>query len=693
LTYDPSYFKPGDFVVHVDHGIGRYMGMRVLEMANGKTECLSLKYEGGDHLFIPVAGLRMIEKYTGADGINPPLSVLGSRMWLKARKKARKNAEKVARDLIEMYASREVTKGYCFDLDKPWQYEMEALFSYQETPHQLKATGDVKKDMESPRLMDRLLCGDVGFGKTEVAIRAIFKAVLSGKQCAFLVPTTVLAMQHFETLKERLSGFPVDIAVLSRFVSRGEQKRVLEGIAKGSVDIVIGTHRLLSGDLNFNNLGLVVIDEEHRFGVKQKEAFKKMKKNVDVLSMTATPIPRTLHMALAGIRDISVIDTPPRNRLPIQTEILPFDDSRIEEAIMREIERGGQVFFVHNRVKSIEVMEGYLERLLPRRVKVKHAHGQMRGSKLEKVMYDFMRGEFDVLVCTMIIEAGLDFPNVNTIIINNADKLGLAQLYQLRGRVGRSDRKAYAFLLVPENRSLTVESMERLKAISEFDYLGAGYKVALKDLEIRGAGNILGHQQSGQINSVGLDLYSRMIKKEVARIKGEVVREDIDISLRSKTQKFLPESYISDSEERMDIYRRLSKITRRDELDEMTKELIDRFGLLPQPATNLLKVVEMKIRAAGAGIMEVDMSRDGFLKVVFLGNTKLPKGLLGEIAGQFENRLLFTSEPALSLTIHSYLPETVIHKLKEGEQKRKEEDFENLLTILELYVKKNSLIN
>ncbi|HMA76819.1 MAG TPA: transcription-repair coupling factor, partial [Candidatus Krumholzibacteriaceae bacterium] len=524
LSYDPSYFKPGDFVVHVDHGIGRYMGTRVLDMADGETECLSLKYARGDHLFIPIDGLRMVEKYAGADSIEPALSKLGSGVWLRTRKKARENAEKVARDLIEVYAAREVSEGYSFEPDKPWQFEMEALFPYQETPHQIEATEEVKKDMESSRLMDRLLCGDVGFGKTEIAIRAIFKAVLSGRQCAFLVPTTVLAMQHFETVRERLSGFPVNVSVLSRFVSRGRQKRILEGIKRGSVDIVIGTHRLLSGDLDFYDLGLVVVDEEHRFGVKQKEAFKKIKKNVNILSMTATPIPRTLNMALSGIRDISVIDTPPRNRLPIQTEILPFDDHQIESAIMREVDRGGQVFFVHNRVQSIGVMEGYLERLLPSRVKTVHAHGQMRGKELEKVMFDFMRGKYDVLVSTMIIEAGLDFPNVNTIIINNADKFGLAQLYQLRGRVGRSDRKAYAFLLVGENRSLTPKSMERLKAISEFDYLGAGYKVALKDLEIRGAGNILGHQQSGQINSVGLDLYSRMLKKEVARLKGETPR-------------------------------------------------------------------------------------------------------------------------------------------------------------------------
>ncbi len=684
LTYDPSFFKPGDFVVHVDHGIGRYMGMRVLDMGGFKTECLDIRYRGNDRLLIPVDRLRMIEKFTGADGKEPSLSRLGSAKWARARKRARKSAQLIAGDLLEIYAAREVARGYAFERDKLWQHEMEGMFPYEDTPHQLQATAEVKADMEKKKLMDRLLCGDVGFGKTEVAIRAAFKAVLSGKQSAFLVPTTVLAMQHFDTLNARLAGFPVNVAVLSRFVPRGRQKKTLKEIAEGKVDIVVGTHRLLSGDIKFRDLGLLVVDEEHRFGVKQKELFKKMKKNVDVLSMTATPIPRTLHMAISGIRDISVIDTPPRNRLPIRTEILPFDDGRIEEAVMREIERGGQVFFVHNRVQSISVVEGYLRRLLPGRVRIVHAHGQMKERELERVMIDFMHRKYDLLVCTLIIEAGLDFPNVNTIIINHADKFGLAQLYQLRGRVGRSDRKAYAYLLVPENRSLTPEGMKRLKAISEFDFLGAGYRIALRDLEIRGAGNLLGHQQSGQINTVGLDMYSRMLREEIGRIKGEPVEREAEVEVRSGLDTYLDAQYIRDSEERMDIYRRLGKLTEISALDDLREELKDRFGPVPVTAENLLRIVRARIRAAKAGISRVDATGKDFLKVDFREEDIPGRNLLAEIAAEFENRISFSAGGGLSLEIGPPAEE------ERGEASARGgslDDLELLLTILELYVK------
>ncbi|MCW3992729.1 MAG: transcription-repair coupling factor, partial [Candidatus Bathyarchaeota archaeon] len=549
LTYDPSHFQPSDFVVHVNHGIGRYMGMRVLEIDGGKTECLDVRYEGDDHLFIPVTQLRMVEKYAAAEGQEPRLNRLGSAAWARTRKRAKRSAEKIAMELLEIYAARRIAKGFAFDPDKTWQKELEASFQYEETPHQLQATSEVKEDLESEQPMDRLLCGDVGFGKTEVAVRAAFKAVMSGKQCVVLVPTTVLALQHYNTITDRLRGYPVNIAMLSRFLTAAKQKRVIEDAAGGRGDIVIGTHRLLSKDVRFKDLGLVIIDEEHRFGVKHKETFKKIKRNVDVLSMTATPIPRTLSMAISRLRDISVIDTPPRNRLPIHTEILPFDDDRIREAVMREVDRGGQVFFVHNRVQSIEVMEGYLGRLLPGRVRISHAHGQMKEKELEKRIIDFLEKRFDVLVCTMIIEAGLDFPNVNTIIINRADRFGLAQLYQLRGRVGRSDRKAYAYMLVPGERMLTATAVKRLQAISEFDYLGAGYRIAIRDLEIRGAGNLLGHQQSGQINAVGLDLYLRMLNEEVARLKGEPVPEEREIRVSVPLPAYLPDSYIQDPEE------------------------------------------------------------------------------------------------------------------------------------------------
>jgi transcription-repair coupling factor (superfamily II helicase) len=651
LTYDPSHFQPGDFVVHVNHGVGRYMGMRIVEIEAGQTECLDVRYEGGDHLFIPVSQLRMLEKHVAAEGAQPKLSRLGSSAWTRTRERARSSAEKVAKDILEVYAARQIAEGFAFEPDKPWQNELEASFPYEETAHQLQATREVKADMEAAQPMDRLLCGDVGFGKTEVAVRAAFKAVLSGKQCAILVPTTVLAMQHYNTVSERLRGFPVNIEMLSRFVTPARQKTAIQKIAAGEIDIVIGTHRLISKDVAFNDLGMVIVDEEHRFGVKHKEKFKKMKRSIDVLSMTATPIPRTLSMAVSGIRSISVIDTPPRNRLPIHTEILPFDDDQIREAVMREVGRGGQVFFVHNRVQSISVMEGYLKRLLPERVKVTHAHGQMKERELEGIMIDFLEKRYDVLVCTMIIEAGLDFPNVNTIIINRADKFGLAQLYQLRGRVGRSDRKAYAFLLVPRSSMMTEAAVKRLQAISEFDYLGAGYRIAMRDLEIRGAGNFLGHQQSGHISSVGLDLYTRMLREEVARLRGEPVREEREVEISVPLPAFIPEEYVADSEERMDIYRRMTRVDSPDGVQDMREELIDRFGELPVAAANMMRLVEGRIRAAVVGIDRAEARAGAVLRVSFRPDVSPHKRLLAEIAREFAGRITFHTEDGFSLSI------------------------------------------
>jgi transcription-repair coupling factor (superfamily II helicase) len=675
LTYDPSHFMPGDFIVHVNHGIGRYMGMRVLEIERGKTECLDIRYSGTDHLFIPVDQLRLVEKYVAAEGTEPRLDKLGSTAWTRARERARKSAEKVARDLLEIYAARQVVKGFAFAPDKPWQREMEASFPYEETEHQLRATEEVKRDMEAPRPMDRLLCGDVGFGKTEVAVRAAFKAVLSGKQVAVLVPTTVLAMQHLSTVTERLQGYPVRVAMLSRFVRPAVQKQEVTDVREGKVDIVIGTHRLLSKDVQFKDLGLVVIDEEHRFGVRHKDTFKKLKKSVDVLSMTATPIPRTLSMAISGIRDFSVIDTPPRNRLPIHTEILPFDDDRIRDAVMREIDRGGQVFFVHNRVQSIHVMEGYLKRLLPQRVRVSSAHGQMRERELERRMIDFLERRFDVLVCTMIIEAGLDFPNVNTIIINRADRFGLAQSYQLRGRVGRSDRKAYAFLLVPRGRTLTPPAVKRLQAISEFDYLGAGYRIAMRDLEIRGAGNLLGVEQSGHIGAVGLDLYTRMLREEVAVLRGEPIEEEREIRISIPVPAYLPSEYVADSEERMDIYRRLSRVSSRAEVEEMRVEIRDRFGAPPEPALNVLKLVELKARALRAGIDRIEMDASGTLRVGFSSDRIPLRTHIAAIAELFAGRLTFHTKEGVAMTVR---PGRAASAVELGVS-----DLENLLNLLE----------
>ncbi|RJR31010.1 MAG: transcription-repair coupling factor [Candidatus Latescibacterota bacterium] len=651
LAYDPSHFHAGDFIVHVNHGIGRYMGMRVIDVEGGRTECLDLRYGGDDHLFIPVAQLRMVEKYTGGEGDEPELARLGSAAWTRTRERARKSAEKIARDLLEVYAARQLAKGFAYPPDRAWQKEMEASFPYEETEHQLRATAEVKNDMESQRPMDRLLCGDVGFGKTEVAVRAAFKAALSGKQVAILVPTTILAMQHYATVSERLQGYPVTVAMLSRFVTPAHQKKVVADAAGGRVDVVVGTHRLLSGDILFRDLGLVVVDEEHRFGVRHKDRFRAIKKSVDVLSMTATPIPRTLSMALSGIRDFSVIDTPPRNRLPIHTEILPFDDDRIRDAVMREVDRGGQVFFVHNRVQSIAVMEGYLRRLLPERVRISSAHGQMHERELERRMIDFLERRFDVLVCTMIIEAGLDFPNVNTIVINRADRFGLAQIYQLRGRVGRSDRKAYAYLLVPKGKTLTPQAVKRLQAISEFDYLGAGYRIAMRDLEIRGAGNLLGVEQSGHVAAVGLDLYTRMLREEVARLRGEPVPEEREIRMSVPVPAYLPSEYVLDSEERMDIYRRVSRIGSAAEAEEMRNELRDRFGPPPAPAVNMLRLVEIKARAAAAGIERIEIARAGTLNAGFAAARAPDRGKIAEIVELFAGRLAFSTKEGFGMTV------------------------------------------
>jgi transcription-repair coupling factor (superfamily II helicase) len=684
LTYDHSHFKPGDFVVHVNHGIGRYMGLRVLDIEGGKTECLDIRYGGDDHLFIPVSQLRLVEKHIAGEGEEPELSKLGSAAWARVRERARKSAERVARDLLEIYAARQIAMGYAFGADKPWQKEMEASFPYEETPHQLEASAEVKTDMERDRPMDRLLSGDVGFGKTEVAIRAAFKAVLSGKQVAILVPTTVLAMQHFVTLRERLEGFPVTVEMLSRFITPAGQRRIVQAIAEGRVDIVVGTHRLLSKDVGFRDLGLVIVDEEHRFGVRHKERFKKMKKSVDVLSMTATPIPRTLSMAVSGLRDISVIDTPPRNRLPIHTEILPFDDERIRDAVIREVDRGGQVFFVHNRVQSIEVMEGFLRRLLPERVRIAHAHGQMKERELERRMIDFLERRFEVLLSTMIIEAGLDFPNVNTILIDRADTLGLAQLYQLRGRVGRSDRKAYAYLLVPTSGALTPAAVQRLQAISEFDYLGAGYRIAMRDLEIRGAGNLLGPQQSGHIHAIGLDLYTRMLKEEVAKLKGEEPPRVIEAKISIPMPAFLPEGYVHDSEERMDIYRRISGLAETDRLWDIEGELVDRFGPLPKQARNLTMLVGFRLRAGGLGIERAEIERGRELLVDFCTAMLPARDEVGSLAAAFEGRVTFETGDGLRMRIR--LPrEATPGGAPAGEAAAR--DFEKILNLLETCAK------
>jgi len=618
-----DHLQLGDFVVHVDYGIGRYVGLEKLQGGNTRssagssndtvdsdgTECLAIRYLGGDRIFVPLDQMHLVEKYVGKESIVPQMDRLGASRWHKAKEKARKAIEDIARDLLDVYAAREVSPGYAFKPDSHWQHELEASFPFEETPHQLRATEEIKRDMERDKPMDRLVCGDVGYGKTEVAIRAAFKAATDGKQVALLVPTTLLAFQHFNTFKQRVAQFPLEIRMLSRFVPKVEQKTTVDGLKNGTVDVVIGTHRLLSKDIAFERLGLLVVDEEHRFGVKHKERLKSLIKNVDVLALTATPIPRTLYMSLSGLREISIIDTPPRNRHPVKTEILAFDEEVIHRAISVEIAREGQGFFVHNRVKSIYSVQAFLEKLLPG-VRFCVAHGQMNERELEKVMLEFLDHKYDVLISTMIIESGLDMPNVNTIIINRADRFGLAQLYQLRGRVGRRERQAFAYFLVPRQLSLTEEAAKRLQAMEEFEELGSGYRLAMRDLEIRGAGNVLGVEQHGHVAAIGFDLYCKMLKEAVERLRGSEEPSVPDCKIESPYTYYIPDTYVEDADERMMIYKRMATVSSLDSLESIESELVDRFGDPPALVRRLLDLAAVKVLAGLQGVALVRFRLD-----------------------------------------------------------------------------------
>ena len=602
-----SDLTPGDFVVHVEYGIGIFRGLVMRAMEGVEREYLQIEYGESDRLYVPIHQADRISRYIGANDRPPRLNRLGATRWQAVKARAKRAAEEVARELLELYASRELAAGHAFGPDEPWQAELEASFPYFETEDQLRAIADVKADMEKPKPMDRLICGDVGYGKTEVALRAAFKAVLDGKQVAILVPTTVLAQQHYATFRQRLAPFPVKVEMLSRFRSRAEQRKILEKLLVGQVDIVIGTHRLLQKDVAFADLGLLVIDEEQRFGVTHKERLKRMRTEVDVLTLTATPIPRTLYMAITGVRDISTIETPPEERLPVTTYVGAYDAQLVRRAILRELERGGQVFYVHNRVQTIEMTRRKLERLLPEAT-FAVGHGQMREHDLERVMLSFVVGEVDVLVCTSIIESGLDIPNANTLIIERADRFGLAQLYQLRGRVGRGAQRAYAYLFHNRLSRLTSEARQRLETMQEATDLGAGYTIAMRDLEIRGAGDILGTRQSGQIAAVGFDLYIRLLRRSVqelrARRAGQPpppkplggIRIDLPLSVR------LPQGYVPDTRLRLQIYRRLAELGSMAQIDEMEQELADRFGPLPTSAQNLMYQLRLKALARDAGV-------------------------------------------------------------------------------------------
>ncbi|MCG3153752.1 MAG: Transcription-repair-coupling factor [bacterium] len=600
--------KRGDYVVHVDHGIGIYHGLEHIKIGVHEQECIVIHYLDRDKLYVPLDKMDRVQKYTAREAAAPKIHKLGSPDWERLKARTKKRIKDIARDLIELYAQRQAQEGHAFSTDTIWQRDLEASFEYEDTPDQATAVVQVKADMESERPMDRLVCGDVGYGKTEVAIRAAFKAVQDSKQVAVLVPTTLLAQQHYNTFRNRLQRYPVVVDVLSRFRSAAEQKKTVERLKQGEIDVIIGTHRLLSKDVAFKDLGLLVVDEEQRFGVRHKEMLKKLRVNVDVLTLSATPIPRTLHMALTGVRDMSNINTPPRDRLPIHTEVVQFNRDLVRQAIMREIHRGGQAFFVHNRVSSIHRFAGLLRALVPE-VEIGIAHGQMREHELEEVMLNFIQRRYHVLVATMIIESGLDLPNVNTMIINRADRFGLAQLYQLRGRVGRSHHKAYCYLLVPPISSLSNEAIKRLETIEEFTDLGSGFQIAMRDLEIRGAGNLLGAEQSGMIDAIGFDLYTRILDEAVREARHEaqpgqvapfVEREPCRVDLEADA--YLPEDYVDLPEERVAIYRRLAEATAMEEIEAISDELADRFGKLPAAARNLLGLASLKILGTALGL-------------------------------------------------------------------------------------------
>jgi len=602
----------GDYVVHEQHGIGKYQGISTLEIAGVNRDYLLLKYRGTDKLYIPVDQISMIQKYSGGESPAPRLHSLGGGEWQKLKNKANRAVEELARELLSLYAARQASEGYSFGPDHPWQQEFETFFPYEETPDQLQAVQDVKADLEKTYPMDRLICGDVGYGKTEVAMRAAFKVVMEDKQVAVLVPTTVLAQQHYRTFRERFDGFPVRIAQLSRFVSRAEQKDVLKDLAAGKIDIIIGTHRLLSGDVSFNDLGLLVLDEEQRFGVRQKEKLRQIRLEVDTLAMTATPIPRTLHLSLSGARDLSVIDTPPEDRYPVQTYVLEYSDDLVREAVNRELSRGGQVFIVFNRVAQIESFAEKINKMFPG-VSVAVGHGRMPETILEKIMSDFQEGHYQVLVSTTIIESGLDIPNVNTLIVYEADKFGLAQLYQIRGRVGRSNRLAYAYLTYRKDKVVNETAQKRLKAVKEFTELGSGFKIALRDLEIRGAGNILGAEQHGFIAAIGFDLYCKLLEKSVAELQGEKPQEPVTPRLELKVNAYIPSSYISSQSQKVDFYQRIYNADSREEIQEIEEELSDRYGSPAKPVSNLITVGQIKILAVELGIELIQQQQRAIL--------------------------------------------------------------------------------
>jgi len=634
---------PGDYVVHENHGLGIYRGIEKIEVDKVTKDYIKIEYGDGGVLYVPATGLDVIQKYNGTEGRKPKLNKLNSSEWKHTKARVKGAVREIAKELVELYASRQQKKGFKFSPDTVWQKEFEEAFPYEETEDQLKAIEETKRDMESDRIMDRLICGDVGYGKTEIAIRAAFKAVADSKQVVFLVPTTILAQQHYNTLVQRMMDYPVSIGLLSRFRTPAEQKKTIERLKNGTLDIVVGTHRVLSSDVSFKNLGLLIIDEEQRFGVAHKEKIKQLKKDVDVLTLTATPIPRTLHMSLIGIRDMSILDEPPVDRLPVQTYVLEHNDEIIREAINRELARGGQVYYVYNRVQGIDEIAANVSKLVPE-ANVAVAHGQMSERTLEKIMFDFISGEIDVLVSTTIIETGLDISNVNTIIIEDADRLGLSQLYQLRGRVGRSNRTAYAFLMYKKDKVLKEVAEKRLHAIKEFTELGSGFKIAMRDLEIRGAGNLLGPEQSGHMDAVGYDLYCKMLNEAIKSLKGDEEEEEFfETTVDMEMDAFIPSTYIMNEIQKLDIYKRIAAIETEDELMDMQEELVDRYGDLPNAVNNLLNIALIKSYCHSVYVQGL-VQKGNEVKLMMYPKAKLDAAKIPELIKKYGSSLKFYAQ-------------------------------------------------
>ena len=639
---DFAELKPGDYVVHENHGIGVYKGIEKIEVEKIVKDYMKIVYAEGGVLYIPVAQMDLIQKYAGADAKKPRLNKLGTIQWGKTKSQVKKAVQIVAKDLVELYAVRQQSEGFVYGPDTVWQKEFEEMFPFEETDDQLQAIEDTKHDMESKKIMDRLICGDVGYGKTEIAIRAAFKAVQEGKQVVCLVPTTILAQQHYNTFVQRLKEFPVRIDLLCRFRSAAEQKKTIEDTKKGFVDILVGTHRVLSKDVVFKDLGLLIIDEEQRFGVTHKEKIKKLKENIDVLTLTATPIPRTLHMSLIGIRDMSVLEEAPNERMPIQTYVMEYNDEMVREAITRELARDGQVYYVYNRVNDIADVAGRIQSLVPD-ANVAFAHGQMKERELEDIMYDFINGDIDVLVSTTIIETGLDIPNANTMIIQDADRFGLSQLYQLRGRVGRSNRMAYAFLLYQRDKLLKEVAEKRLSAIREVTDLGSGIKIAMRDLEIRGAGNLLGEAQSGHMEAVGYDLYCKMLNEAVRQLKGGPEAETFTTLIDLNVDAYIPEYYIKNEYQKLDIYKRIAAIESEEELEDMTEELIDRFGDIPKKVQQLLVIASLKSLAHSVYVTAIEQKGEE-IRFTMYEKAKIDPSGIPKFLDSYKNDLIFRAE-------------------------------------------------